>query len=352
MRALVLGAFFVPVISVAGVALAAPAWIDGKDPRYSSQQYVVGVGKGPDKKAADLDARAEIARVFESNVASVAQDYQAAASTVNGSGKGVSVETQKSSIYTEVTTKKTLSSIELRESAKDGSTHYTLALLDRAQCIASLTEQIETIDSKIEGAIARAEGGDQVASFKAYGSALSMMDEREGLNAMLRVCDRGGKGIPPKLSIGDLAAKFDEAAGSMKIGIDLQGSGAARVKDCLMEQMGNKGYQLVDIEIDDEDEEEAEEDDEEEGGSRGFDLILRGRLKSEKAGEIAGSQMVRTDFVLKLVNPKTKKVLRTVTANRKEGRPSIKASASLSAYKICQKEMPNVVKEIDKIFKR
>jgi hypothetical protein len=81
-------------------------------------------------------------------------------------------------------------------------------------------------------------------------------------------------------------------------------------------------------------------------------LILRGRLKSEKAGDIAGSAMVRTELVLKLVNPKTNKVLRTVTGNRKEGRPSIKASAALSAFKICQKEMPNLVKEIDKIFKR
>lgn len=338
------------IFLIPSFAAAAPAWIDGKDPRYSSAQYIVGVGKGPDKKAADLDARAEIARVFESNVASVAKDFQSAATTVNGSGKGVSVEVQKSSLYTEVTTKKTLSAIELKEHAVDGRTHYTLALLSREQCINSLTEQIEALDSKINGALSRAESGDEVAKFKGYGSALNMMDEREGLNALLRVCDKSGKGIPAEKSIGDIAALFDEASGNLKIGIDLQGSGAARVKDCLMESLGQKGYQLVDIEIDDEDSEEEDED--EEGGSRSFDLILKGRLKSASAGEIAGSQMVRTDFVLKLVNPKTKKILRTVTANRKEGRPSIKASAALSAYKICQKEMPNVVKEIDKIFKR
>lgn len=339
------------LVTLPSIAFAAPAWIDGKDPKYSSAQYVVGVGKGPDKKAADLDARAEISRVFESNVASVAKDFQSAASTVNGSGKGVSVETQNSSQYTEVTTKKTLSAIELKEHAVDGGTHYTLALLDRQQCINSLTEQIEALDSKIDGSLSRAESGDEIAKFKGYGSALNLMDEREGLNAMLRVCDKSGKGIPAKMSIGDIAAKFDEASGNLKIGIDLQGSGSARVKDCLMESLGQKGYQLVELAVEDEDQEESESDDEE-GANKPCDLILRGRLKSEKAGEIAGSQMVRTDFVLKLVNPKTKKVLRTVTANRKEGRPSIKAAASLSAYKICQKEMPNVVKEIDKIFKR
>jgi hypothetical protein len=340
-----------PLVAILAVS-APPAWIDGKDPRYSTQQYIVGVGKGTDRKSADLDARAEVARVFESNVMAVGKDFQSAASTVNSSGKGVSIETQTASQYTEVTTKKTLSSVELKEHAQDGSTHYTLALLSREQCINSLTEQIETLDSKIGGAVSRAEGGDEVAKFKGSGAALNMMDEREGLNAILRVCDRSGKGIPSKHSIGDLAAAFDEAAGNLKIGVDLQGSGAARVKDCLMEALGQKGYQLVDIEIDDEEQEEEEEEEDDSGANKPFDLILKGRLKSEKAGEIAGSQMVRTDFVLKLVNPKTKKVLRTVTANRKEGRPSIKAAASLSAYKICQKEMPNVVKEIDKIFKR
>lgn len=341
------------LLGSAGPALALPAWVDGKDPRFPRDQYIVGVGKGPKRESAEIDARAEVARVFESNVAAVMKDFQAAASVVNSSGKGVSVEVQAVSSYQEVTTKKTLTAVELREHAQEGGTYYSLALLSREQCIHSLQEQIETFDKRIASEIQKAESGDKLAAFKGYGAALNLMDEREGLNAMLRVCDRSGQGVPSPVSIGELAGKFDEASGNFKLGVDLQGSGAARVRDCLMEALGNKGYQIVEIQVEDEDSEDEEGDEEEdEDGKNGFDAVIRGRLKSEKAGDIEGSQMVRTELVLKLINPKTNKTLKTVTANRKEGRPSIKASASLSAYKICQKEMPNLVKEIDKYFKR
>lgn len=341
---------FSATLGASTAALALPAWVDGKDGRYSRDEYLVGVGRGSDRKAADIDARAEISRIFESKIVAVLQDFQAAATAVSSSGKGVSVEVQKISSFQQVTTEKTLSSIQLTEHAQEGGTHYTLALLDREQCKSSLEEQIQTVDSKIKAALSRAEDGDKLGAFKAYGAAMNLMDEREALNAMLRVCSLSGKGVPPPVELGELTAKFEEASGELKIGIDLQGSGAARVRDCLMEQLGNKGYQLKEISVDDEDEEE--EDEEDEDGSGGFDAILKGKLKSEADGEIAGSKMVRTELVLKLVNAKTKKVLKTVTASRKEGRPSVKASAALSAYKICQKELPNLVKEIDKHFKR
>lgn len=332
---------------------APPGWVSGKDPRYGRQEYLVGVGKGPKQESADLDARAEISRIFESKIKSVMQDFQGAASTVNSAGKGVSVEVQSIAQLTKVTTSKTLKGVELRERGRDGSTFYTLAVLDRTQCVNALTEEIETLDQKIDAAVSSAESGDKLKAFKGYGNALNLMDEREALNAMLRVCDPRGKGIPPTMSIGDLAGKFDEASGDFNLGIDLQGSGADRVRDCLMEAMNDKGYQIQVIDVDEEEpsEEELESDELEEGGSK-YDAVLKGTIKSSKAGEIAGSVMVRADLTLKLINPKTKKVLKTFTGNRKEGRRDVKSSAALAAHKICQKEAPKIAAAIDKFFKR
>jgi hypothetical protein len=348
-----LGAAGLVLAGSAAAWAAPPAWVDGKDPRYTREEFVIGVGKGPSRDAADIDARAEVSRVFESKISAVIKDFQAAASKVNGSGKGVSVEVQAVAQFQQVTTKKTLSSVELKEHGQDGSTNYALALLSRSQCMNSLKEQIADLDSKISGYVSKAEGGDKMSAFKSYGAALNLMDDREGLNAMLRVCDMAGKGVPPPITIGDLAAKFDEASGNFKLGVDLQGSGAAKVRDCLMEALGEKGYQISEIQVDDEDSDKADDDDDDKGGgAKSFDAILRGRLKSEKAGDVGGSVLVRTELILKLINPKTNKTLKTVTASRKEGRPNVKASAALSAYKICQKEMPNIAKEIDKYFKR
>lgn len=342
-----LGVVLSTVIAVPAWA-APPGWVSGKDPNYSSAEFLVGVGKGPKQEAAELDARGEIARIFESKVTSVMEDFQGAASKVSSSGKGVTVEVQSVAQFTKVTAQKTLSGIEVRERGKDGNTFYALAVLDRAQCVNSLTEQIQALDEKIGAAVSSAEGGDKMAAFKNYGKAINMMDEREALNAMLRVCDKKGKGIPSPVSVGDLAGRFDEASGDFKIGLSVSGNGATRVRDCIMEQLGNKGYQITEVEIDEEEEEEEEEDPE--GG--GFDAMLVGKLKSEKAGEVAGSVMVRTDLTLKLINAKTKKVIRTFTGNRKEGRRDVKASAALSAHKICLNEAPKIVEAIDKSFKR
>lgn len=345
-------AMLLGLIGTANAASAAPAWIDGKDPRYTRKEFILGVGKGPTRQAADVDARAELSRIFESNVASVAKDFQAAASRVNSSGKGVSVEVQSTAVFTQVTTQKTLAATELREHTADGATNYTLAVLARGECITSLTEQIGALDARISAAVTKAQSAEKLDAFKAYGAALNLIDDREGLNAMLRVCDLSGKGIAPPVSIGELAAKFDEASGQLRLGIDLQGSGSGRVKDCLMEMLGQKGYQILDIQVEDDDSDDDKDDAAADTKAKAFDAVLRGRLKSEKAGDVAGSDMVRTQLILKLINPSTHKTLKTITASRKEGRASVKASAALAAYKICQKEMPSVVKELDKYFKR
>jgi hypothetical protein len=328
----------------------APAWVSGDDSRYPRQDFVIGVGLGSSREAADTDARAEISRVFESNVNAVQKDFMSAATAVNKAGKGVSVEVQSVSSFQQITSKKTLAAVDLREKAQDGDKFYTLALLSRNQCMGSLHDQIDALDQTINGHLARATGGDKITAFKAYGSALAVLDQREGLNAMLRVCDPRGKGVPPPSSFNELAAKFDEATGNLRLGIDLRGGGAGRVRDCLMESLGDKGYQITELQVDDE--EVTGGGGADTGDATSLDVIIRGRLRSESAGELNGIALVRTELALRVMDPKSNKVLKTMTANRKEGRPTMEAAAALSAYRICLDEMPALVNAIDATFKR
>jgi hypothetical protein len=341
-------AFCICLFSSAAFA-GAPAWVSGDDSRFPRVDYVIGVGLGSSREAADTDARAEISRVFESNVNAVQKDFMSAATTVNGSGKGVSVEVQSVSSFQQITSKKTLEAVELREKAQDGDKFYTLALLSRNQCMNSLHDQIDALDQQINGHLSRAASGDKIAAFKAYGAALAVLDQREGLNAMLRVCDPRGKGVPAPSSFNDLAAKFNEATGNLKLGIDLRGQGAGRVRDCLMESLSDKGYQITEIAVDDE--EQTGNGGADLGDMSAFDIVIRGRLRSAFAGDVAGSALVRTDLSLKLTDAKNNRVFKTITANRKEGRATLEASAALAAYRICLDEMPNLVKAIDATFK-
>ena len=174
--------------STASTVLAAPpSWVDGRDSRYSNKEFVIGVGSGGSSDSADNEARAEVARVFESKVASVFTDFQKSASMVNSSGKGVNIEVQQVERFNQVTTKKTLSGVRIEARAQDGGQHYSLALLDRGQCVRALTSEIQAFDSKIRSLVQSAAGGDKVKAFRSYGKAMNIMDERETSIAMLRV---------------------------------------------------------------------------------------------------------------------------------------------------------------------
>ena len=337
----------------ASTAVAAPpSWVDGRDSRFTNKEFVIGVGTGSSADVADNEARAEVARVFESKVQSVFTDFQKSASVVNSSGKGVSIEVQQVERFNQVTTQKTLSGVRIEARATDNGLHYSLALLERGQCVRSLTSEIQTFDAKIISLVQAASGGDKVKAFRSYGKAMNIMDEREAKNAMLRVCDKDGRGIRAPIGLGELAAKFDEASGDLKLGVIVDGSGAERVRDCIMEKLGDKGYEISELRVDDEDEDEDDDTEADEKLMGGYDVILKGKLRSEKAGEVAGSKLVRTSLTLRLINGKTKKVLKTFRGTRKEGRRSIKASAALAAHKICKKNVSKIVKAIDKYFKR
>jgi hypothetical protein len=95
--------------------------------------------------------------------------------------------------------------------------------------------------------------------------------------------------------------------------------------------------------------EEGEDEIEIEGS---FDVLVKGTVKAEKRGEIAGSEVVETTLTLKLINGKTRKVVRTLTGSEKGSRGSVKAAASTSAFKICQKKVPEMVADIEKYFAR
>jgi len=352
MKSKIIFAVSLSIFVASAVSAAPPAWVDGKDARFSPKVYVIGVGTGPTREAADNDARAEVARVFESKVTAVMKDFQKAASTVNSSGKGVNVEVQEVSKFTQVATNKTLTGLEIKTRAKDGKTHYSLALLKRDHCVSSLTSEINTLDGQISAAVSRAGSGDKLKAFKSYGNALNLMDDREGKNAMLRVCAGTGRGITAPISLGELTAKFDEVSGNFKLGVILEGRGAERVRDCIMEKMSDKGYEITEISIRDDADGESKAGAKDPADLSNYDAVLKGKLRSEKAGKVAGSILVRTSLTVKLVNTKTNKVLKTYRGSRKEGRPTVEGAVALAAHKICKKHVKKIVAGIDKYFKR
>jgi hypothetical protein len=327
---------------------ALPAWVDGQDPAFSTAVLLLAVGQGTSRKAADVDALAGISRIFEAQVVSVLEDYQAAASVVNSSGKGVQVEVQQTREYQRVVTGKTLEGVELVARAEEKGQYFTLATLSRERCVRSLRARIEALDGEIARALESDRDG-ELAMLRAAGRALELLDERQGLDAMLRVCDPRGEGVRATVTFSELAARFEAAAGALRLGLRVRGAGASRVRDCLAAALGERGLPLEAVDLDEEVSGESDDEDEE---APEVELLLDGKVRSEKAGEIAGSVMVRTELTLRLVDLRKKKVLRTFGGQRKEGRADVKASAALAAFKLCQVEVPKIVQALDAAMKR
>ena len=325
----------------------APAWTKSNTGgACDANKYLCGVGQGKDVTAADLAARAELARIFESNIKTVATSFEGAARTISSKTGEQWAEVQQVTSYSMVSSDKVVHMSEISERWQDTSGKFwTLAVIDRAQAGTALREQIQTKDGIVASQLERAEGAsDNLTKFKALKQAAGALAEREALNADLRVIDKSGQGVPSPHNIGEVLSMLDGAAGELRIGVAVAGSGSDRVQACLEEGLTAKGYQV--------EAKSVEEEDEDPDVSGSYDVVLKGSVKAEKRGAIAGSEVVNISFTLKLINGSTNKVLKTLTASKKASRGDVKQAAATAAHQLCTQKMPELVAGIDQYFSK
>ncbi len=326
---------------------APPSWATGSVAEFPANAYLIGVGMGPSKEAAAIDARAEISRVFSSQIHSVMQDFQSVATKVDAAGKGVSVELQEVQQTQKVESETTLSGVEIKKRAGDGDVYYALAVMSRSRCLTSLATRIEEVDAKVAAEVVLAESTDKLGALKHYGRAITHMGERGPLDAMYGVCNPNGGGVPAKIGMADLVRHFESVKAGFRFGVLFRGEGAEPLRDCILEKLGDKGYELEEVAVSNDPAKRDEDPD-----MTGFDAFLDAKVSSQQQGVVAGSVMVRTEVVLRLIDPKTNKTVKTLRASRKEGRRDLASSISLAAQKICKKEAPKIVKAIQQYFDR
>jgi hypothetical protein len=304
------------------------------------------VGDGSDRKAADIDARAELARIFQANITSVAKSFEGASRTISSKTGETWTETQNVSQFSMVSTEKVVTMSEIYERWDDGKGRiWSLAVIDRAQASTALRDQIQAKDQIVSSQLERARGAtDALGKLKALKAAVAALAVREALNSDLRVINKSGQGVPSPHDLGEILAQLDSAAGELKIGIAISGSGGDKVQSCLEEKLTEKGYQV--------EANASEEEDEDPDVTGSYDVIIKVSVKNEKRDKIAGQEVVNTTVTLKLINGKTNKVLRTFTGSEKASRPSVQAAASTSAFKVCQKQVPSIVSDIDRYFSK
>jgi hypothetical protein len=325
----------------AKVGGAAPGWTQGNCDRG---RYLCGVGDGGDRKSADIDARSELARIFESHIQSIATSFEGAASTISNKTGEKWVEVQKVSQYSMVSTDRVISMSEIIERWDDGKgRQWSLAVIEKAKASKALRGQIEQKDGVVSEAAGAAKAeSDKLKRLQHLKRALASFAAREAMNSDLIVID--GKGLPSPQKLSDLLALLDQAAGELSLAIALTGNGAESVRACLEQALTDRNYQ-IEANIDEESEEEP-------AVSGKYDVIIKGTVKNEKRGKVGANEVVMTTLTLKLVNGQSGKILRTITGTQKGTRNTVQAAASTSAVKICKDKVPSMVGDIDRFFGR
>lgn len=309
-----------------------PAWTQGACER---DQFLCGVGRGGSREAAAAEARAEIARIFVANVQAVQESFQGANQTVSAKTGEQWVEVQQVSSHSLVSSDKVVRMSEIRGRwVDDAGTHYAFAVIDRDHAAGVLRDEIEALDRQISRDVAAADAASTpLEKLRALRRAVESSAERAAKNGDLRVL--AGDGIPPAIPLEDVLARLDEVSTELRFGLAITGPAEDRVRDCLEESLTDRGYAV-----------------EVASASGEYDVRVDGEVRAESRGKIGGDEVVQVELVLRLLDGRSGKAIRTVRGAEKSTRPTFDRAVQTGAYRICKRQVPDMLEQIDAYFGR
>lgn len=222
-----------------------PEWVDGRASDYPPSQYLTGVGQGESRSMAENQAYAAVARIFKTEVAAQAKDWEAYFVIEN---HAVASAERRLTIdhVTKVSTDKVLENVSIGDAWHDAQTrmHYALAVVNRSQADASVTDKVVRLDREIEADVAEArQTADKLAKVRALRRAGRNLILREAYNTDLRVIRSSGQGVPSGYRVGELSGELAQFLSSnLGIGIQISGDHAEPIQRALAEGLVREGF--------------------------------------------------------------------------------------------------------------
>jgi hypothetical protein len=322
-----------PGETTAQMARAKPDWVDGTPARYPRRDYLWGVGRGAGRVPCESDARGAIAKIFEAHIRQLSKDWQGHFSRVNASGT-IRVEAMAVSQLTRVSTDYVLKGSQIAEIWQGDGGFHCLAVLERLPAARNLSDEIDRLDVQIGAKVRQGdEAPNATARFFAYKRAMELLQQREALNAELRIVDPSGRGKRPPNGWADLVAKFTGAQSKIKIGLRIGGRDAQKMQACLAEQLSQRGIRVLE-------------------GTSDIDLMVHGTLKWNWAGELMGSYMVKIDVSLRITDIEGGQTRAAFVRSLKTGRPQREMALQTASNKLCLKVAPQLAQKVEDSLSR
>ena len=227
---------------------ARPDWVGGESIQYPSSGYLTGVGYDADRKSAEDQARAEIAKIFVSRVHSRTKMYQDYLQTTP-SGKSGSEETFSIQEITDVSTEKVLSGVriaQIYQQSRPEQLYYALAVLDRDQSATILSDRIRKLDREMEMLLDMANAeSDVFKKIKYLRQSIGKHAMREAYDTELRIVSRSGRGISSPIHFTAIKSELDAILlRDFLIGVSVTGNRGGEVQDALVQGLNQEGFSI------------------------------------------------------------------------------------------------------------
>jgi hypothetical protein len=180
-----------------------PDWVQGTSKKFPAGLYLVGVGSGKTRDAAENQARASIAKNFKVEIN--ATTGVVSTETLKRKDETVTGESQEKTVSdVEVGVRKTMEGIEISEVYEDPSTGtiHALAVLKRSKAQAILEDEIQGLDTEIVSLGKESDAAtDKIEKLRLMLRRKTLMVSRDELNADYRVVDPASQSVPAPFSL-------------------------------------------------------------------------------------------------------------------------------------------------------
>lgn len=224
-----------------------PEWINNPNSLYPDSRYIVGVGSGDTRQAAEKDAVGNIAKVFQSAITvdqTVVENYLEVEENSQSSASFSSQMLNRTS----VTSQQDLKNIKIDKihfSSKDGL-YYVLAYLNRAETALLYEQDIKNNDGKIVKYFSNYKSSHN--KLNKYGN-LAKCKTITAINDVLRnqyqVLTKGQAEVPVTIPISEIDKSMTDLLNTITIALYPSKDTAPEVGDFLKEVVGKIGFKMV-----------------------------------------------------------------------------------------------------------
>jgi hypothetical protein len=215
-------------------APGAPAWVNGPDPQYPEDQYLLMRARAAAAAEADDRARAELARPFVLRL-----DPDGGSGTAGNGGAPRRLIALSDRIVEQVR-------VAGRWIDPRDRTHLSLAVLPRSIAADSLREQIAARDADIRQAIDQSGHGDLLQRIRQLDVAVQRQVERDALQRLLATVSPRSAAIDAPGSAARLRADRDALFGQVRLQPQAAAGSVPGLEEAVAEALARRGHPVGD----------------------------------------------------------------------------------------------------------